>query len=1054
VDFEFTGGKIVTNDLSHTKLINLPSADSFKFLPDDDGNYVTMRVPSGAVPSYSVTTDKGAVSFTKLIAVSNDMNTYTLPVPTGKAIVTDYGTIPEGNESAVFAVFQNKTFLGGYTTWKDVNNAVKAALDADNSKPVEVLLLSSLQSTTGIDGTSWLGHMNGKVIYDLGGNTLISDAVLFNSGLYASSADTIPASTTIDVKNGTLLQGKNYILSASNGRNATKTETYTFKNVTFGFYTATAIYNREIMIRAQGDTESNNVGTIDLGLNFIDCTFDVSAFPTDKDSYGNDCSAKTPTVFFSNKAVASADVKASVNVYGGTFIVGTSNKLGITNANILPTTMFYPDANGDYAKVSVVNGQVSSWTVPTEEGSLGFTKLVDDGADRDVYTLPILAGKPIETEYGTIPAEHEASVFVVFQNGNFLAGTDSWNAANQAAREALTNNSTSEVTVLVRQNANTDGVNIANRLTRMNGTVVYDLDGHTISAAKTILEVGFDADYDGSCDPNIIIKNGTLLASTAHLFATQNSSSYAEEMTISFENVTFGNATSVASNRGYMFQNWGGSTVLDLKLNFTDCTFDVTGWEKAYPGNGYNIFRTNGKVAPSITVNGGKIVTDAPNLLFLMAGGSTILFAADANGDYTVMDVANGKIPTQSANTDKDGYCSFTKLVTDGAQRDIYALDPVVLSTKYGNIPYAAASNKIVIFQNGSFIAGVDSWTDVNTKVIAALAQNSTKPVQVLLRENYTVSEAFKTTETCGFLTGQVIYDLDGHTMIADANIFNAGLNASYSGNFATNVTVKNGTLLNRKGLIFSASNVPGVAKTVNFTFENCTFGFDPAVANNRDIFLFCWKTDNNGTGILDLNVVLDSCTFDARNWPDSYDKLATFIFHQPDEDIHASFEVKGGTILTDSLQYLRVYALNAYDSINFSKSDEGNYTELSVVNGATPDVWVPTALGEADFSKLISDGTDRDVYALQTYAQISTEYLLYVEYNGERLYKGPFYIPTGAEYNAVYLNVSDYEGMLLTEPTNSIRLSSSAGLRFEPPLTRSFLTSSTLWWQRAHLTV
>lgn len=1041
VDFSFKGGEIVTDGIARVNVNKLASSDSIRFLPDNEGNYVTLRVLNGSVPTLSVPTDKGTLSFTKLITVAMDVNTYALPVPTENAVVTDYGTIPAGNEAAVFAVFQNKNFLGGYATWKTVNNAVKAALDTDATNPVEVLLLSSLQSTTGIDGTSWLGHMNGKVIYDLGGNTLIADAVLFNSGLYSSSTEEIPASTAIEVKNGTLLQGKNYIFSSSNGRNATKTETYTFTNVTFGFNAVTAAYNRDIMIRAQGDTNSDNVGVIDLGLTFIDCTFDVSAFPTDKDYAGNDCSAKTPSVFFSNKAVASADVKASVNVYGGAFIVGSSNKIMITNGNILPTTMFYPNDGGDYATLSVLDGQVPAWTVPTEEGTLGFTKLVTDGADRDVYTLPILTNRPIETPYGTIPAEYETAVFAVFRNGSFLTASDSWNAANQAAREALASDSTAAVTVLVRQNAVSDSVSVANRLTRMNGTVVYDLGGYTISANKTILETGFDANYDGSCNPNIVVKNGTLLANAAHILATENTSSYAEEMTITFENVTLGNATSVASSRGYLFRNWGGSAALDLKLIFTDCTIDTTGWNDAYSGYGYNLFHDNKETVMNVTVTGGQIITDEPQHLKLHSS-ENILFVKDASGNYTTMSVANGIVPSHSVNTDTV-YSSFTKLVSDGAERDVYALDPVALSTKYGNIPHASAGNAFAIFQNGAFFAGVDAWKDVNTKVLAALTQDSDSPVQVLVREDYTVTATSNNSEWCGYFNGEVLFDLDGHTMIADANIFNAGINTDYSGNFETNVTVKNGTLLNGKGLIFSLYNKPGVDKTVNFTFEDCTFGFNAAtIQSNRDIFFFCWKTNDNGTGVLDLNVSLDNCTLDARGWKDSFNKLATFFHHQGDADIQAGFEIFGGEIITDSLQYLCVYNFPtpAYASITFQKDAEGNYATLSVLNGATPNVWVPTDTGEADFSKLSVDGADRDVYALQTYEQISTEYLLYVEYKGERLYKGPFYIPTGASYNAVYLDAEAYADMLLTEQTNSIRLSENAGLRFATRIDKALL--------------
>ncbi len=56
---------------------------------------------------------------------------------------------------------------------------------------------------------------------------------------------------------------------------------------------------------------------------------------------------------------------------------------------------------------------------------------------------------------------------------------------------------------------------------------------------------------------------------------------------------------------------------------------------------------------------------------------------------------------------------------------------------------------------------------------------------------------------------------------------------------------------------------------------------------------------------------------------------------------------------------------------------------------------------------------------------------LLYVEVAGKKIYNNTFYITEGTSYNAVYLNPSDYSGMLTTETKNSVRLSSAAGLRF-----------------------
>ncbi|MBQ9784081.1 MAG: SGNH/GDSL hydrolase family protein [Clostridia bacterium] len=61
----------------------------------------------------------------------------------------------------------------------------------------------------------------------------------------------------------------------------------------------------------------------------------------------------------------------------------------------------------------------------------------------------------------------------------------------------------------------------------------------------------------------------------------------------------------------------------------------------------------------------------------------------------------------------------------------------------------------------------------------------------------------------------------------------------------------------------------------------------------------------------------------------------------------------------------------------------------------------------------------------------VDSDRLLYVEVGGKKIYNSTFNVPEGSTYKAVYLKDSDYTGMLATEASNSIRLSTSSGLRY-----------------------
>lgn len=65
----------------------------------------------------------------------------------------------------------------------------------------------------------------------------------------------------------------------------------------------------------------------------------------------------------------------------------------------------------------------------------------------------------------------------------------------------------------------------------------------------------------------------------------------------------------------------------------------------------------------------------------------------------------------------------------------------------------------------------------------------------------------------------------------------------------------------------------------------------------------------------------------------------------------------------------------------------------------------------------------------------VDADRLLYVEVDGRKIYSGSFDVPEGSTYKAVYFDDNDYLGMMTTEKANSIRLASSAGMRYATKL-------------------
>jgi hypothetical protein len=141
-------------------------------------------------------------------------------------------------------------------------------------------------------------------------------------------------------------------------------------------------------------------------------------------------------------------------------------------------------------------------------------------------------------------------------NGRFVGAKDTWGDIQGLARTTLDANKGASVTVLMRKDHTSTSVSTSNRIPYMNGTVVVDLGGNTLTTASTLLECGVNK--EAAYETSYTVKNGSILLGAGFLFASESRSSYDKHMTLTLENVSVGiDADSFNAKRTSLFCVYG-----------------------------------------------------------------------------------------------------------------------------------------------------------------------------------------------------------------------------------------------------------------------------------------------------------------------------------------------------------------------------------------------------------------------------------------------------------------------------------------------------------------
>ncbi len=349
----------------------------------------------------------------------------------------------------------------------------------------------------------------------------------------------------------------------------------------------------------------------------------------------------------------------------------------------------------------------------------------------------------LKQKYGidTIPVEfaspEEYPFFILIKNGDtysfayaardFYGRQSTYSAIGRAINVLGTNNkydlgigdyvpeknggSVVDVVIVMRRDydmkrgsSSNQTVEYHNNIAHVQGHVIIDFDGHTLSEAMGSTSTLFYVTAKGWPDSGdkvftfpstYTFKNGNIKVRN-FAFAAVGSTDKIEEnagwfikdsvINLNFEDINFGFASKDATSAALVYQTQDASVtnlhngVAKVNVNLTDCEFDFVTFAPTNPITIINNDTTGKDVDCDIVVNGCTILaSDMSNV--------KVYESSDTNGSSVVIDkkeitlkMPRGTMPPEITNSvivDSGAECSFVKTSSD-AENDYYSLTPTV----------------------------------------------------------------------------------------------------------------------------------------------------------------------------------------------------------------------------------------------------------------------------------------------------------------------------------------------------------------------------------------
>ena len=966
------------------------NANIVDFAKDANGKYAVLVMPASNTydVSGSYLNEEGYAIYKK-VSTANNMATYALETGSNS---TRYGVITDTYADAnqyPFLVFKNGNLIGGYGDFKAAIDAAANVLNtkSDVNSEAQVLMRANASTTKEVS----LGSSAGTIVVDLNGFTLTRDK---NPTSAVVNSDTVfDYATGILYKNGRFEMNHSYnsstgkysagLLGATHVlKEVTKVKTFnvTYENITFGFadgYYSALNSNGLLWSVWQNSYKSETITNITL----TDCIFD---FTKNAPAGKNLISASG----------AYADFNIAIN---GGEIRGNASAFSIVVKDDEDNVVLGKNAKGEYLKLADGATPVSD-NFYCDDGIYRTFQKTDAGYE--------LLENDLVTKYGEIPAANGNNTFVLFSEGKFVSGHDTWAAATSAAGNLLKNNTAKKAVLLLRKDyTNKDDACNSAALGNCNGELTIDLGGCSFTRAKVM----FDFSYQNSntAPANVIIKNGTLISNGNPMFANQvgaGGTTATKVWNVTVENVTIGYTSGASKSGETIWASWTNPTktngVADLttvihgsetNVSFNNCVFDLTNAASGSTlfdfsdNNSYDLMKTN------LTVNGGKIITSKLSdytLFSVNSATSDVVTFGKYNGEYITMTTPStasfSDVHYKGTFNTPEGTMYFIEMADDGVT-STYQLGKMSFD-EYGNINtsnskyLSAVDYPFVIFVDGVFNGGYSKWKDAinGAKGYIDAVSEEGKKVSIIARRDYTLTKSADSGSNFNTARGEIVLDLMGFSITNTDNYFidvYIDYSSSSSLGFKSTLTIKNGTLVNNRngypmiaiGHINTSASYD--AKELCFNFTNVEF----KLADGGTKLIQEWAPDatnnkHNGEG-LNLEYGFYGCTFNFTNVGSG-----AVLFNATNKYNNTKFVFEGGMIIVNNIKDVTVHKMDADDTCYFEKDGNGKYTAIKQLTESA----LPTASYKNSNGTSLTFGKDSedDLYTVYLLGEpIKTSY-------------------------------------------------------------------------------
>ena len=597
------------NDAAYT-LLGAVRGTSFTYVPSAENKNARM--------TFAVTAVSDGESKRVLAYNNNDLK-------------TEYGTIPKESLTKPYAIFAKKANESEYTFVESFDKFINAAKMANSllfansgshrGGTVVIYLLRDAQASG--DSYNNACQIDGTLIVDLGGNQLrcgVNRLIGFEA---KATSGTITNVSRVEIKNGTLLTLSKPVAEFYSGSgfnySGTKKCEILFDDVTFSNGVQKTLTAPTSILTSRSEFTSTKKG--ELKAEFKNCTFD----------YGEASSAVTLI-----NLTAGTNAACNVTISGGKITASTYVKVFSGSKN--DTLTYTADSNGNETEFESTGGGMI-----TKYGLIPASDLTSD------KKFAVFGKKNGESSYTYIATY-----------GGIHSG------ALNNARDKIKHDSGAyaggEIVVFMLRDyeyTSNDGNTSAawNRGMMIDGTMVFDLGGHTLTVSKARF-IGFEtgtsdvignvADYNTS----LKITNGTIRSNNpiAEVFSGTSAYTGTKNVRLDLENLTFQSKGSTSLTLFKARGDFKDGQSVDLTLCIKNCVFD---YPSATTLKLFEDSSTTGEVKSALTVIGSTFKVGGNALSFITSSDviDSFEFKKNSDGYYALVEMPKGNsAPTGTFN--------------------------------------------------------------------------------------------------------------------------------------------------------------------------------------------------------------------------------------------------------------------------------------------------------------------------------------------------------------------------------------------------------------------